>query len=401
MSKINDLIKEMYPNGVRYYKLSEVGNQFSGLSGKSKKDFEDGNCKYITYTNIYNNPSTNLDVEDYVQVKENEKQNEIKYKDILIAGSSENLEDSGMVSVVTKEPNEQIYLNSFCFGFRLNDIFYNKYNPDFLKHLFRDKIFRNEIISCSFGVTRYNLSKEKFLKIKIPCPPLEVQEEIVKILDKFGELEAELEAELEVRKSQYEFWRGKLLNKKNNNYKKYNITEICKSISAGGDVPEDTIKGISKPQDEYKYPVISNGVGDNAIYGYSKNYRVDVQSCVTIAARGTIGYHEVRYGKFTPIIRLITLIPDEKIVSAKYLHYALYGHEFKTSGGSIPQLTTPTVKQLDLIIPPIEEQNRIVSILDKFDKLTNDITVGIPAEIEFRIQQYEYYRNKLLSFEEL
>lgn len=193
MSRINDLIKEMCPNGVRYYKLSEVGNQFSGLSGKSKKDFEDGNCKYITYTNIYNNPSTNLDVEDYVQVKENEKQNEIKYKDILIAGSSENLEDSGMISVVTEEPNDQIYLNSFCFGFRLNDIFYNKYNPDFLKHLFRDKTFRNEIISCSFGVTRYNLSKEKFLKIKIPCPPLEVQEEIVKILDKFGELEAELE----------------------------------------------------------------------------------------------------------------------------------------------------------------------------------------------------------------
>ena len=78
MSKINNLIKELCPNGVRYYKLSEIGNQFSGLSGKSKKDFENGNCKYITYTNIYNNPSTNLDVEDYVQVKENEKQNEIK-----------------------------------------------------------------------------------------------------------------------------------------------------------------------------------------------------------------------------------------------------------------------------------------------------------------------------------
>ena len=167
MSRINDLIKEMCPNGVRYNKLSEIGNQFSGLSGKSKNDFENGNCKYITYTNIYNNPSTNLDVEDYVQVKENEKQNEIKYKDILVAGSSENLEDSGMISVVTKEPREKIYLNSFCFGFRLNDNFYDKYNPDFLKHIFRDKNFRNEIISCSFGVTRYNLSKEKFLKIKI------------------------------------------------------------------------------------------------------------------------------------------------------------------------------------------------------------------------------------------
>ena len=270
-------------------------------------------------------------------------------------------------------------------------------NAKYLSYCLQTKDFQDKANSIKGLGTIPTLSQKDFNELTVPVPPIEVQDEIVRILDKFGELEAELEA----RKSQYGFWRGKLLNKNNKNYKKYNITEICKSISAGGDVPEDTIKGIFKPQDDYKYPVISNGVGDNAIYGYSKNYRVDVQSCVTIAARGTIGYHEVRYGKFTPIIRLITLIPNEKIVSSKYLHYALYGHEFKPSGGSIPQLTTPTVKQLDLIIPPIEEQNRIVCILDKFDALVNDITVGLPAEIELRRKQYEYYRNKLLSFEEL
>ena len=184
MSKINDLIKELCPNGVEFYKLSEIGEIFTGLSGKSKNDFENGNCRYITYTNIYNNTSTKLNLDDYVKVDISEKQNNIKYKDILIAGSSEKLDDSGMVSVVTEEPQENIYLNSFCFGLRLNNIFYNKYNADFLKHLFRNDAFRNEIISCSFGVTRYNLSKNKFLKIKIPCPPTEVQEEIVEILEK-------------------------------------------------------------------------------------------------------------------------------------------------------------------------------------------------------------------------
>ena len=75
MSKINDLIKKLCPNGVKFYKLSDIGEQFNGLSGKSKKDFENGNCKYITYTNIYNNPSINLEVEDYVKVDTNEKQN--------------------------------------------------------------------------------------------------------------------------------------------------------------------------------------------------------------------------------------------------------------------------------------------------------------------------------------
>ena len=109
MSKINDLIKELCPNGVIFYKLSEIGEHYTGLSGKSKKDFENGNFKYITYSNIFNNPSTNLNIEDHVQISNNEKQNEIKYKDILIAGSSENLEDSGMISVVTKLPKEKIY----------------------------------------------------------------------------------------------------------------------------------------------------------------------------------------------------------------------------------------------------------------------------------------------------
>lgn len=95
MSKINDLIKELCPNGVEFYKLSDIGYQFNGLSGKSKKDFENGNYKYITYTNIYNNPSIKLDINDYVFVDKTEKQNKLKFKDVLIAGSSENIEDSG------------------------------------------------------------------------------------------------------------------------------------------------------------------------------------------------------------------------------------------------------------------------------------------------------------------
>ena len=403
MSRIQELIKGKCPNGVKFFKLSDIGYQYNGLSGKTKNDFENGNCKYITYSNIYNNPSVKLDINDYVSVKDCEQQNEIKFKDILVTGSSENLEDSGMISLVTEVPKEKMFLNSFSFGFRLNEEFYDKYNASFLKHLFRDSNFRSKIISCSFGVTRYNLSKKKFLKIHIPLPPLEVQEEIVRILDKFGELEAELEAELEVRKQQYEFWRVGLLSEEKNHgkYKKYNITELCNEIFAGGDVPDDTIKGLQSPEGEYIYPVISNGVGINAIYGYSKNYKVDCKSCVTIAARGTIGYHDVRYGKFTPIIRLITLIPNEKIATAKYLNYVLYNHQFKSFGGGIPQLTIPTVRQLSLFIPSLEEQQRIVNILDKFDKLVNDISEGLPAEIELRRKQYEYYRNKLLSFKEL
>ena len=216
IKKIRDLINKLCPNGVEYLKLSEIAEQFNGLSGKSKKDFENGNCKYITYTNIYNNPSTKLDVEDMVFVNDDERQNEIKYKDFLIAGSSENLEDSGMISVVTQKPEEKIYLNSFCFGMRLNNKYYEKCDANYLKHLFRNSNFRKEIIACSFGVTRYNLSKEKFLKIKVPIPPLEIQEEIAKILDKYEYLTKsiinELPYEIELRKKQYDYYKNILLS---------------------------------------------------------------------------------------------------------------------------------------------------------------------------------------------
>ena len=398
MSKINNLIKELCPNGVRYYKLSEIGNQFSGLSGKSKKDFENGNCKYITYTNIYNNPSTNLDVEDYVQVKENEKQNEIKYKDILVAGSSENLEDSGMISVVTKEPNEKIYLNSFCFGFRLNDNFYDKYNPDFLKHLFRDKNFRNEIISCSFGVTRYNLSKEKFLKIKIPCPPLEVQEEIVKILDKFGELEAkleaELEAELEARKSQYEFWRGRLLNKE---YEIKFLPELATNL-------DNKRKPVTKSDRESgNYPYY----GASGIVDYVSNYIFDddlllvSEDGANLKARSTpIAFSSV--GKVW-INNHAHVLKFDNMITQKYVEHYLNMIDLNEyiTGAAQPKLNQENLNKIRINIPSsIEEQEKVVIALERFDKLINDINIGLPAEIELRRKQYEYYRNKLLSFEE-
>lgn len=411
MSRINDLIKEICPNGVRYYKLSEVGNQFSGLSGKSKKDFEDGNCKYITYTNIYNNPSTNLDVEDYVQVKENEKQNEIKYKDILIAGSSENLEDSGMISVVTEEPNEQIYLNSFCFGFRLNDIFYNKYNPDFLKHLFRDKTFRNEIISCSFGVTRYNLSKEKILKIKIPCPPLEVQEEIVKILDKFGELEAELEAELEVRESQYEFWRGKLFEIKD--AKEVRLDELfnlkngftpSKSNSEfwkNGTIPWFRMEDIRKNGrilDDSIQHVTAEATKGNIMPANS----IIISTSATIGEHALITCKSLSNQRFTYL-----MLKDEykNSVDMKYIFYHCFLLDKYCLGnlnqGNFASIDMNAFKKYIFKIPSLEKQKKIVSILDRFDDLTSNITIGLPAEIELRRKQYEYYKNKLLSFEEL
>ena len=192
MSKIDELLAQQCPNGVEFKTLGELGTFLGGLSGKSKEDFKNGNAKFITYMNVFSNISLNLDVTDTVKIGEGEKQNTIQYGDVLFTGSSETPNECGMSSVLTVRTDEMLYLNSFCFIYRFNDP--ELFLPSFSKYLFRSDYLRKQIIKTASGVTRFNVSKAKMAKVKIPVPPLEVQAEIVKILDNFTELTAELTA---------------------------------------------------------------------------------------------------------------------------------------------------------------------------------------------------------------
>ncbi len=202
-----------YQDKVKWMKMSEIGTFYSGLSGKSKEDFQNGNAKFITYVNVFNHPALITDVVDSVRIFDGEKQNTVQYGDLLFTGSSETPDECGMCSVLTHHIEEKLYLNSFCFGFRFNDL--SGINPDFMKFLFRSSAIRKLICRTANGVTRYNVSKKEFAKIVIPIPTITVQNEIVAILDKFyallGDLTAGLPAEIEKRRQQYEYYRDKLL----------------------------------------------------------------------------------------------------------------------------------------------------------------------------------------------
>lgn len=213
MSKIDELIEKLCPNGVEYKELGKIGKFYGGLTGKSKDDFKEGNAKFITYKNVYENLALKLDVDDKVKIGENEKQRTLEYGDIIFTGSSETPDECGFSSVVTEKTEEKLYLNSFCFFFRLD----NKeiLEPNFSKHLFRSSNLRYQIEKTASGVTRFNVSKKAMEKVCIPVPPLEVQREIVHILDDFTLLSAELSAELKARQKQYEYYRNKLLNFEN------------------------------------------------------------------------------------------------------------------------------------------------------------------------------------------
>lgn len=406
MNTIKQLIEKYCPDGVEYKKLGEIGFFYSGLSGKSKDDFKDGNAMFITYMNVYSNPSTKLDVIEKVKIGQGEKQNKIEKGDILFTGSSETPDECGISSVVTDDITSDYYLNSFCFGFRLNNK--DTFEPNFLKHLFRDRKMRAQIARTANGVTRYNVSKRLFARIIIPVPPLPVQHEIVLILDSFTSLEAELEAELEARRKQYEYYRDQLLSFKylsgggKNEVEWKTLGDIgdvcmCKRImknqtNAEGCIPFYKIGTFGKKADAF----ISEELYDE----YKQKYSFPRKGEVLISAAGTIGRAVIYDGEpaYFQDSNIVWIANDESLVLNKYLYYFYSVADWRLEGGTIKRLYNNNLKAVKIPIPPLSTQRRIVSILDRFESLVNDISRGLPAEIATRHQQYEYYRDQLLSF---
>jgi type I restriction enzyme S subunit len=198
---------------VQRMSMGELGTLFGGLTGKSKADFTDGNARFVSYVNVFNNIAVNVEVGDYVRVDPGERQRILQRGDILFTGSSETPDDVGMSSVVTADVREPLYLNSFCIGYRLNDP--AVLNPEFAKHLFRSREMRRQIVRTASGVTRHNVSKVRLARVEVPFPALSEQRRIAGVLDSFetvvNDLSVGLLAELAARRRQYEYYRDRLL----------------------------------------------------------------------------------------------------------------------------------------------------------------------------------------------
>lgn len=229
----------------------------------------------------------------------------------------------------------------------------------------------------------------KYSKFKIPIPPLPIQEEIVRILDNFTELEAELEAELEERKKQYEYYRNEMLA--------FGDDVEFKELGEVAVVNRGQRVTKSELSPEKKFPVYSGGVTPMGYF--DKNNQS--ANTITIVKYGTAGFVNFIKEDFWANDVCYCIKPN-KILINKYVFYFLKSiQDFIQSHATnaIPShLPTDAVKKIKIPIPSIPEQERIVEILDKFDALVNDISIGLPAELEARRKQYEYYREKLLTF---
>ncbi len=182
----------------RKVKVKDIGYAYGGLSGKSKSDFDGGNKPYITFLNVMNNTIIEISSLRYVRVKSSESQNRVNTGDLLFNTSSETPEEVGMCSVLLGEIDE-LYLNSFCFGFRIYD--HNLFEPLYLAYFFRSNEGRKLFFSLAQGATRYNLSKNLFYNIEFKHPSIQEQKAIAQVLsDMDNEIEA-LEEKLEKYKT--------------------------------------------------------------------------------------------------------------------------------------------------------------------------------------------------------
>lgn len=407
MNKLEQLINEFCPEGVEYKALGELGEFYSGLNGKSKDDFNNGNAKFITYMNVFSNPSLKIDIDDKVKIEKNENQNTIQYGDVIFTGSSETPEECGMSSVLTSTIDEKLYLNSFCFGFRFYDE--KLMLPEFSKYVFRSSEIRKQIKRTASGVTRFNISKKKMEKVTIPLPPILVQEEIVRILDKFTELAAELATELAARKQQYEYYKSSLLTF-GNEIEWKSLGDVC-IVQAGGTPSKNerlywengNIKWLSSTvcKNQKNVDEITNYITEQGLLKSSARMMKANTTLVALVG-ATIG--KVAFLPFKAAINqnIAGIYPiNDNDLDPSYIYYActmLYPKFLEFSSGKLAMANLSFVRNLKIPVPPLEEQQCIVDTLDHFEKLCNDISEGLPAEIEARQKQYEYYRDKLLTF---
>ena len=407
MSKLDELIKELCPNGVEYKELGEVLVSLNtGLNPRKffRLNTEDATNYYVTIREIQKNRIQFSDKTDRINEEAlilcNKRAN-LEKGDVLFSGTG----TIGEVAIVDETPNNWSIKEGV---YSLKPISAN-INSKFLMYVLQTRNIKEKYSQKVVGGTVKSITMADLKKIDIPVPPLEVQNEIVRILDNFTTLTAELTAELTARKNQYSWYRDYLL-------KFENKIEIVKL----GDIVE-VYDGTHQTPDYKKtgIPFISVENIDN-IYNtekyiseedYEKNYRIKPKIDDIFMTRiGTIGKCAI-VTKNNPLayyVSLALLRPNKNKIDSAYLKYIIESGIGKKELNKRILFTAVPIKinkgdidKLEIPLPPLEVQKRIVGVLDNFEKICNDLNIGLPAEIEARQKQYEYFREKLLTFKNI
>lgn len=396
--------------------LGELGYFYGGLSGKSKEDFVNGNGRFIPYMNVFSNLSVDMNNLGCVKVAEGERQNKVEYGDVLFTGSSETPDECGMSSVMLEMTEDApVYLNSFCFGFRFNDL--SQIYPAFLKHLFRSNKIRKEISKTANGVTRFNISKKLFAKIQIPVPSIEQQKVIADNLDAFSILILNLDEEIGLRQKQYEYaldrFFGSNLEDAEEIEKKTDLELKCLdkigSMIRGKRFVREDIVDEGVPCIHYGDMYTTYGMCEDKTKTFlkeekAKKLRFAHNGDVVIVGAGEndwdIGVGMAWMGEDAAVHDACYIFKHYE--NPKYISYFLRSNNYhrqirgSVSTGKICSISARNLGKAKILMPKtLDEQTAVVEKLDAFTSLI----FKLQEERDLRQKQYEYYREKLLTFE--
>ena len=382
MSKIDELIKQLCPDGIQYEQLGENCEVLRGKRLTKKELHEDGNFP-VFHGGL-------------IPLGRYDKFNRSANQTMVI--------NTGSVGEVVWS-SVDFWSSDGTFVIKTSDIINDRFLYYFLKT--QESYLKTQ--KREGGVP--TIDRQTVENLSIPIPPLAIQEEIVNILDTFTTLEAELEAELEARKKQYTFYRDSLLSFEGKDVEWKTLGQVGEFVRGNGlqkkDFTEsgvgcihygqiytyygtytDKTKSFVSPELAKKLKKVNKG--DLIITNTSENFE-DV--CKTVA---WLGDNEIVTGGHATIFKH----KENSKFLAYYTQTAAFFNEKKkyAQGAKVIDVSAKNLAKILVPIPPIEEQERIVSILDKLDALVNSISFGLPAEIKSRRKQYEYYRNQLLTF---
>ena len=390
MSKLDELIKELCPNGVEYKELGEIAKVTIGEF--VHKDKQSENAEYpvfnggISNTGYYN---------DY---------NEEKDKIIMSARGA----NAGYINRVFVN----YWAGNSCYTINTND---EIMNWNFLYYVLKNK--EKNILSKQQTASIPSISKKQVEGILVPIPPLEVQEEIVRILDDYTksveELKEKLNAELINRKKQYSWYRDYLLNFENK-VEIVKLKDIATEMYRGNGIKREEVRETGTPCVRYGEIYTEYGISFEKTKSYTDENLItnkkyieygDILFAITGESVEEIGKSTAYIGKEKCLVGGDILVIKHK-QDPVYLSYVLSteNSQKQKSKGKIKSKVVHTnatdIGEIEIPLPPLEVQKRIVEVLDNFEKICNDLNIGLPAEIEARQKQYEFYRNYLLTFEE-
>ena len=382
MSKLDELIRELCPDGVEYKSIQEIAEVGTGRSNGNEA-VESGKFPFFIRSQIIQHKN------DY----------EYDEEAIIIPGE-------GGIGDIYHYVNGKYALHQRVYRIHFT---VPQINTKFAYYYFQSA-FKRFILKKAVSATVTSIRKPMITGFEIPVPPLPIQAAIVRILDNFTELTTELTAELAARKKQYEYYRNDMLRLSDTPLVK--LSQICKKVSS------INWKNCSE---EKKYIDLSSVSRDTHSIIAADVSDVSAGNAPS-RAKQIISAGDILFGGTRPMLKRYCIVPeiyDNQICSTgfcvlrvnnaialtNYIYHCLGTNEFflyveaNQQGASYPAIGDNVLKAYEIPLPPLAEQERIVSILDGFDTLCNDISEGLPAEIEARRKQYEYYRDKLLSFE--